>query len=60
MSNLLRPRDVAERLSISLRSVYTLLSSKELPSIRVGEGSVRVTPAALDEYVQQQTKRGTT
>jgi excisionase family DNA binding protein len=43
-------REVATRLSVSIRTVERLIASGELRAVRVRR-SVRVTPEALDAYI---------
>lgn len=47
---LLRVRDVADQLSISVGAVYALARSGELPSARIGV-SVRISSAGLREWI---------
>jgi excisionase family DNA binding protein len=54
---LLTIREVAERLAVSTRTVYKLIEDGAFPSVRVGEGSVRVDAAALDAYVRSRQDR---
>ena len=50
---LLRPTEAAEAIGIGRSKVYELLSSGELPSIRIG-GSVRVPVDALRAWIVRQ------
>ncbi len=45
--------DVAETLSISSRAAYGLVTSGDLPAIKVGK-SWRVEVAELENYIQRQ------
>lgn len=44
--------DVAETLNISARAVYALISSGELPAIKVGK-SWRIEGTELEAYIQR-------
>ena len=48
----LRPKQVAERLNVSLRHVYDLIAARELESSRFGTGrlGLRVGRASLDAF----------
>jgi excisionase family DNA binding protein len=49
----LTPAEVAARLRLSIRSVYRLLTSGRIASVRRGErGHYLVTPAAADAFLQ--------
>lgn len=48
---LLTPVEVASELKIDVRTVYKLLNSGELPSVRLGYRTKRIRRAALVEYV---------
>ncbi len=48
---MLRPRDIAERLKISLSKAYDLLSRNEIQHFKIG-GSVRCTEEQLAEYLE--------
>jgi excisionase family DNA binding protein len=47
---LLKPAEVAEQLRISRAKTYTLIASKDIPSVKVGS-SVRVSVEALREWI---------
>lgn len=49
--DLLTPREVARRLSVSLRTVYLWIGSGRLPSVRLSERCTRVPASAVDELV---------
>ena len=49
---LLRPAEVAESLGIGRSKVYELISSGQLPSIRIG-GSLRVPIDKLTDWLEQ-------
>ena len=50
---LLKPTEAAEVLGIGRTKIYSLLSSGELPAVRVGR-SIRVPAAALQEWLDRQ------
>jgi excisionase family DNA binding protein len=47
-----KPAQVADRLNIGLRTVYELIASGALESVRIGtgRGTLRVAAAVLDAY----------
>jgi len=49
---LLRPGEAAEAIGIGRSKIYELISSGELPSVRIG-GSVRVPLDKLREWVER-------
>lgn len=49
---LLKPTEVAKRLDVSRRQVYYLIEKGELPSVTVGEKSIRVDENDLQEYIE--------
>ena len=49
---LLKPQDVALRLKISRAMAYRLLTTGELPSVRIGR-IVRVRETDLEAYIQK-------
>jgi excisionase family DNA binding protein len=51
----LKPKVVAERLSLSDSQVYRLIEKGEIPSVRIGQGSVRVPAGALEAYIEART-----
>lgn len=53
--SLLRPVEVAEAIGIGRSKVYELLASGDLPSIRIGRSSVRVSVEELREWIEQKT-----
>ena len=55
--DLLRPEDVARRLQLGRTTVYDLIRSGRLRSVKVG-ACRRVTPAALAEFVTQLSAEG--
>lgn len=54
---LIKPREAAQVLSIGLSSLYVLIRSGELPSIRVGR-AIRIERKQLDEWIRQQGEGG--
>lgn len=51
-SNLLSCEEVARLLAISTSSVYTLIASGRLTSIRIGR-AIRVSPDDLESFIRQ-------
>ena len=51
-SPLLSPRDVADQLQVSLRTVRRLIKAEKIKILRI-RGSIRITPAALDAYLTE-------
>ncbi len=51
-SNLLRPCDVAERLSISKVYVYKLTAAEAIPCVRIGK-AIRYRPDDIESYVAE-------
>jgi len=47
---LLRPREVAEALGMSLRKTYDLIRAGEIPSLKIGD-VVRVRPEDLRTWI---------
>ena len=56
VSQLLVVPQVAERLAISERQVWYLVSAGELPVVRIGR-SVRIPVAAIDEWINNNLRR---
>jgi excisionase family DNA binding protein len=57
---LLKPAQVAERLQVSVWSVYRRIGSGELPSVRIGTGPrapIRVDADELHQFVYGQGQR---
>ncbi len=54
---LLRAEDVARRLSLGRATVYLMMASGELPTLRKGR-AVRVPERALREWVERRTITG--
>jgi len=52
MTVFLKPSEVAARLNVSRRAAYYLISSGELPSITIGEKSLRVDEKDLNAYIE--------
>src|SRR5262249_31498875 len=55
---LLRDRDVAVRLNVSRASVWRLVKSGRLPSVRIGVGSTRFRPEDVDALINPSSKEG--
>ena len=53
VDQLLWAHEVANVLGVGRNRAYTLMSSGEIPSIRIGR-SIRVRREALDEWIEQQ------
>ena len=53
---LLRIPDVAQRLALGRSTVYELIATGQLPTVRIGR-SVRVPVAALQSFVEHQITR---
>lgn len=53
---LLRPREAAEALAISERSLWTLAASGQITPIRIGK-SVRYSTEELERYVSEKLRR---
>lgn len=59
---LLTVREAAEQLSLSIASVYEMVRTCRLPSVRVGGrgGAIRIRPEDLEDFLQsscQQTRK---
>jgi excisionase family DNA binding protein len=54
--DLLRVREVAERLGVTPSRVYQLTRSGEIPSVRVG-GALRIPREAWEEWLDRQRDR---
>jgi excisionase family DNA binding protein len=52
---LLKADALARRLSLGRSTVYELMASGELPTVRIG-GSVRVPAAALEKWIAEKTR----
>lgn len=57
METFLDKKDVAARLGVSHRTVTRLIASGQLKALKVG-AQVRVRPADLDRFVEQQAEAG--
>ena len=51
MNDYLCVKEVAEMLSVSMQTVYKLVKSGELRSVRVGKRGIRIPRTALDDFV---------
>lgn len=54
---LLRADEVARRLSLGRATVYLMMASGELPTLRKGR-AVRVPARALEQWIEQRTRAG--
>lgn len=50
---LLKPMEVAEILSIGKTTIYELLKTGEIPSIRIGR-SIRIPAKAIEEWIEKE------
>jgi excisionase family DNA binding protein len=50
---LLKARDVAVRLAVSVPQAYRLIHSGAIPLVRVGERSIRVREQDLERYIRK-------
>lgn len=57
ISNLHKPKDVAELLSVSRSLVYTLLRDGDLEGVRVSKRSLRITDESLQRYLKERALR---
>lgn len=55
---LLRPKEAAEALAISERTLFTLTKEGKIPHVPVGERSIRYDLEDLKEYLQSQKRTG--
>ena len=51
---LLKPSEAAELLGIGRSKIYALLTSGEIPSLRIGPKTIRIQMAALKAWLKQQ------
>lgn len=54
----LKPREVAERLSVSIDTVYRLIAAGELPAAKIGT-FLRIPEAELDAWILRHRVSGT-
>ena len=54
--SLLKAEEVAEKLSLAKSTVYKLIQSGSIQSVRIGR-SVRIRPEDLEEYIEKQLVR---
>jgi excisionase family DNA binding protein len=54
----LKATDVAKRLRVDKSHVYRLIESGELPSVRIGERTVRVPAGGLEAYLEARSQGG--
>lgn len=50
---LLRPAEAADAIGVSRSRIYELIASGDVPSIRIGRGSVRVPIEELRAWISQ-------
>ena len=53
---LFKPRTVAEMLDIAPATLYHLVASGELPSVRIGK-AIRISKEAIDRWIREQEER---
>lgn len=53
---LLRPAEVGDAIGVSRARAYELISSKVIPSVRIGK-SIRVPADGLRQWIAKQTER---
>ena len=54
--DLLRPREVSQKLGLSVPHVYTLAAAGTLPSIKFGR-AVRFRPADVDRFIREHRRK---
>lgn len=54
-TDLLKPRDVADRLGVSTSRVYQLIAAAEIPSIRIGN-AIKIPRAAWDCWMAEKAE----
>ena len=58
MDALLKPREVKEKLQVSLSFVYTLIRTGELSCVKLGGKAVRVRQVDLEAYIESHLSGG--
>lgn len=58
MDKLLSVKEVAEILSVNPMTVYRLVETGELPHVRIGSRTIRISREALDAYTQPKETKG--
>jgi len=53
---LLKPEEVARRLSIGLSTVYRLVQEKSLRACRVADGAIRIAEVDLQKFIRVRTE----
>ena len=53
---LMRPSEAAQFLGVSRSKVYEMVAAKEIPSIRLAGGSIRVPAAQLAEWLDNRIR----
>ena len=54
---LLKPREAAQALAISERTLWDLGKNGEIPSITVGKKSIRYPVTGLERYIAEQVEK---
>lgn len=54
---LLSPKEAAQALAISERTLWDLRKNGEIPSITVGKKSIRYPVAGLERYIAEQVEK---
>ena len=54
--DLLRPRDVARKLGMSVPHVYTMAAAGTIPSVKIGR-AVRFRPADVDKLIREHRRK---
>ncbi len=57
--DLLKPRDIAERMGVSVPRVYQLIASGEIPSVRVG-GAIRTPRQTWERWLAEKAQQAET
>ena len=57
MEKLLNVAQTAEVLNVSASNIYTMVQNKALPAIRVNNWSLRFSPAAIQQWVTDNTNQ---
>jgi excisionase family DNA binding protein len=56
---LYRPAEAADAMGVSRAKIYQLISSREIPSVKVGH-SIRVPVKALNDWIERRVESATT
>ena len=57
-NQLLKRKEAAEALSISIRKLDMLIASGDLPVVRMGAKAVRIRPSAVEYLIEARESRG--